>query len=194
MSSDQIASLIYLVLLATAIIGWFIAQNRLSLGRLAQMAVMWGLLFLGVIAAKGLWDDIRRTTVTVAPVTAAQDGTLVLDRARDGHFYATLSLNGVPVTFLVDTGATQIVLDQRDAEHIGLDPDGLVYMGRAQTANGPVRTAYARVETIEIGPYLDRDLTVSVTRSDMGGSLLGMAYLGLFDTLQISGDTMILKR
>ena len=57
MTGDQLASLAYLAVLITAIGGWFIASNRKNLGKTTQMAVIWGPIFLGVIAAKGLWDD-----------------------------------------------------------------------------------------------------------------------------------------
>ena len=88
MDADQIASFLYLAVLLVAIGGWFFVRNRNNLGQLAQMAALWGLIFLGVIAAKGLWDDIRRTTIPSQ--TAMSEGAMELPRAPDGHFYALL--------------------------------------------------------------------------------------------------------
>ena len=192
MDSDQIASLLYLSVLLVAIGGWFIVRNRNNLGQLAQMAALWGLIFLGAIAAKGLWDDIRRTTIPNQ--TVISDQVMELPRAPDGHFYALLEINSAPIRFMVDTGATQIVLTQKDAERAGLNPDTLPYLGRAETANGTVKTALSKVETIAFGPFLDEGIDVSVNGSDMDTSLLGMRYLNLFDRVEISRDRLILSR
>ena len=136
MSSDQIASLIYFSVLLVAIGGWVFVRNRASLGNLAQMAALWGLIFLGAIAAFGLWDDIRRSTLPRQAVVS--ENAIELPRAADGHFYAVMDLNGERVRFMVDTGATQLVLTQKDAERVGLDPDNLLYLGRSETANGVI--------------------------------------------------------
>lgn len=192
MTGDQIASLAYLGLLLAVVGGWFFAQNRQSIGKTAQMAMLWGLIFIGVIAARGLWDDIRTTTMPFQATT--QDGYIELPRASDGHFYAVARLNDIPVEFLVDTGATQIVLNYDDAKRIGFDPDTLPFLARAETANGVVKIAFDSVDTMSFGPYVDENVRVSISKADMGTSLLGMSYLGRFDLLQISGEKMSLGR
>jgi aspartyl protease family protein len=192
MNADQIASLLYLGLLLAAVGGWFFVRNRHQLGNLTQMAALWGLIFLGVIAAAGLWEDIRRTTLPSQSIAA--DGRIELPRAPDGHFYAILSLNDASIRFMVDTGATQVVLTAADARRVGLDPEKLVFLGRADTANGPIKTAFARVNTVSLGPYTDQNLGVSVTQADLGVSLLGMSYLQRFNRVEISQDRMILSR
>jgi len=65
----------------------------------------------------------------------------------------------VPVRFVVDTGATQIVLTQNDAARIGLELDGLRYAGRAMTANGEVRTAFVRIDEITLGGVSDQNVS-----------------------------------
>lgn len=192
MNADQIASLLYLGLLLAAVGGWFFVRNRHQLGNLSQMAALWGLIFLGVIAAAGLWEDIRRTTLPSQSIAA--DGRIELPRAPDGHFYAILSLNDEAIRFMVDTGATQVVLTSADARRVGLDPEELVFLGRADTANGPIKTAFSRVENVSLGPYTDQNLGVSVTQADLGISLLGMSYLQRFSRVEISQDRMILSR
>ena len=192
MNGDQIASLAYLGLLLAAVGSWFFVSNRKNLGKTAQMAVIWGLIFLGVIAAKGLWDDIRRTTLPMQAVTV--DGQIELPRAPDGHYYAVLEMNNVPVEFVVDTGATQIVLTDTDAKRIGLDPDSLPFLGRAETANGTISTAFDDVNKVKLGPYIDENVRVSISRADMGISLLGMSYLQRFDNVHISNSRLVLSR
>ena len=75
MTGDQIASLAYLGLLGGALVIWFVITDRARLGQNMRNLALWGLIFLGVIAAVGLWDDIR---ATVAPQQAvfAQEGRI----------------------------------------------------------------------------------------------------------------------
>lgn len=192
MTPDQIATLLYLSLLLVAIGGWVFVRNRASLGSLAQMAALWGLIFLGAIAAFGLWDDIRRNTTPQQTMIA--DNAIELPRSPDGHFYAVMELNGQSVRFMIDTGATQLVLTQADAQRVGLKPADLPYLGRSETANGVIKTAYSSVEEIRFGPFHNTDVGVSITQSDLGISLLGMRYLGLFDSVEIRQDRLIINR
>lgn len=193
MAADQIAQLIYLGLLTAAIGGFFLLQSRERKSKLVQQAAVWAFIFLGVIAAIGLWTDIRQT---VAPRQAvfAEQGRIELPRAPDGHFYLTAQVNGSPVRFVIDTGATGVVLSQKDARRAGIDPETLAYTGQARTANGTVGTAPVRIDRISFGGMVDRNLRAWVNGGRMDTSLLGMSYLQRFDKVEISGDRMVLSR
>ncbi len=192
MESIDPARLVYLLILGIAIAGYLIADSRASLGRMARQALAWGLIFVGVIAAYGLWKDIAPELSPRQSLT--RDGAIVVPRGPDGHFYLTLRLNDVPVRFVVDTGATAVVLSREDARRIGLDPDRLVYAGRASTANGEVATATARVETVQLENLADRNMRVQVNGGEMEGSLLGMDYLRRFSRIEIADDRLLLTR
>lgn len=192
MSGDDIGRLTYLVLLGAAIAAYFIADNRQSLGKTLRHAILWGLLFLGVIAGYGLWDEIRNQVLPRQTLTST--GQIEVPRGFGGHFHLVLHLNGEPVEFIVDTGASDVVLSHSDAERVGIDLASLTYLGRATTANGVVRTAPTRVETVELGDITDRNLRVVVNEGEMEGSLLGMSYLRRFESLEIRGDRLILTR
>ena len=181
--------LIYLVVLGTAIAGWFVAENRQSLGKSARMALAWGLIFLGIIAVYGLWDDIQGD---IRPQQAVlEDGRLIeIPRSRDGHFRLTLDLNGTAVDFLVDTGASDVVLTKEDAQRIGLDLADLAFLGTARTANGDVRTAYTTIDSMALGPVRFQNMGVAVNEGEMPGSLLGMSYLERFSRIELVGDRM----
>ncbi len=69
MDGTDLARLSYLVLLGAVIVFWFVVQNRQSMGKTLQQALIWALLFLGVIAGVGLWEDVRQT---VRPTQSAQ--------------------------------------------------------------------------------------------------------------------------
>lgn len=192
MDGYEFGRLTYLVLLGVAVTIWFIAEHRQSLGKSLRMAIAWGMIFLGVIAAVGLWGDIRDD---VAPrQSVAAEGVIEVPRSFDGHYHLTLRMNGTPVDFIVDTGATDVVLSQQDAARIGIDPESLAFTGRALTANGTVSTARARVEEVALGPIVDRNLPVSVNGGEMDGSLLGMSYLQRFERLEISDGVLVLER
>ena len=192
MDGDNIGRLAYLFLLGLAVGGWFIAENRANLGRTARQAAVWGLIFVGTVAAVGLWSDIRQDVLPRQSVVG--DSSIEVPRAFDGHYYLVLHLNGVPVEFIVDTGATDVVLTLNDARRIGIDPDTLVFSGSATTANGTVRTAFARIDDVRLGDIRDRSLRVAVNGGEMTGSLLGMSYLRRFEKIEISGDRLILTR
>jgi aspartyl protease family protein len=193
MSDFDYARLLYLVLLGGAIVLIYFAHQRQSWGRITQQAMVWALIFVGVIAAVGLWGDIR-TTVTPGQTVLSRAGEVELPRAPDGHYYLTAEVNGAPVRFVVDTGATQIVLSKRDAEAAGIDTGELIYMGRAYTANGMVRTAPVRLDSIALGPIRDHDVRAVINEGDLDQSLLGMDYLQRFSSVEISGGRLILTR
>ncbi len=193
MTDFDSANLVYLVVLGCAVMMWFFAANRHSMGKNLQQAAVWGLIFIGVIAAIGLWDDIR---ATVAPAqSVSRDGTRIeLPRAPDSHYYLDAQVNGAPVRFVVDTGASDIVLSRADAIRVGLHPDGLAFTGQANTANGLVRTAPVRLDSFVVGAITDQDLRAVVNDGDLQGSLLGMRYLQRFSTVQIADGKLVLER
>jgi aspartyl protease family protein len=115
-------------------------------------------------------------------------------RSPDGHYYLTLDVNDMPVRFVLDTGATSIVLTQADARRAGIDPGALAYTGRASTANGTVRTAAVRLETIALGPVVDRQVPAVVNEGEMQQSLLGMSYLQRWGSIEIAGGALTLTR
>ncbi|MAY85877.1 MAG: TIGR02281 family clan AA aspartic protease [Pseudooceanicola sp.] len=192
MSSADSASLIYLLLLGAALAFWFFIQNRDSLNRKLQQAALWALIFVGAIAAYGLWDDISRSGMSAR--ISAETGEITVPRSADGHYYLTLQVNDTPIRFVVDTGATDMVLTRADAVTAGVDPGDQGFSGRARTANGTVRVAPVRLDTVAIGPVQDRNVRASVNDGEMDTSLLGMTYLHRFSSIQITNGEMILSR
>ncbi|MEL6915629.1 MAG: TIGR02281 family clan AA aspartic protease [Pseudomonadota bacterium] len=192
MTGDNIATLLFLLVLLTVIGGGFFVRNRPSLGQTARTMGTWFLLFVGLIVAYGLWDDVQSEfTTSQALVT---DSEISVPRRGDGHFYLTLDVNGAPIEFVVDTGATDVVLTREDAARAGITTEDLVFFGRAMTANGPVAIAPVRLDTVALGGFTDRGVRASVNDGQMPGSLLGMSYLERFDTLQIRDGRLTLIR
>ncbi len=193
MADGESARLIYLILLLVFVGGWFLASGRAQLGRLLRHGLGWLVIFFVAIAAAGLWGDVRSSLHPRQSVFAAEERVEV-PRAPDGHYYLTLKVDGTPVDFVVDTGATDIVLSRSAAERLDIDTGALIYTGRAGTANGEVRTARLRVDTLALGPIVDRNVPVWVNSGEMDTSLLGMAYLQRFSSIRIEDNRLVLQR
>lgn len=193
MGGDQIGSLVYLGLMAVVIGGWFVVANRRNLGKMAQFAAIWTFIFLGAIVAVGLWDSVRDEVLPRQSVM--MDGAVIaVPQDRNGHFYLSVLVNGTPVEFVVDTGATDIVLNDADARRAGLDPERLIYSDRALTANGTVATAPVRLDKVSLGGVTDEGMRAVVNAGDLSESLLGMAYLSRFSRIEIAGGVLTLER
>ena len=189
---DDIAGVIYAGVILIAVAGWFIASDRPSLGKTLQMALVWGMIFLGAVGIFGMWDQISNGLFEDR--ASFSDTEIRIPRGSGGHFFLTADINGTPIEFLVDTGATDLVLTKEDASRVGIDVDALAFLGRANTANGEVPIARTRIDRIEVGPYLDRRVLVSVNGGPMATSLLGMTYLSRYNSIEIAGSTLILRR
>lgn len=189
---DDLGRLIYLVLLAGAVGSFLLVEFRRRPGTMARQALAWVLIFVGVLAAAGLWQDVRQQ---VAPrAVAGPDGRLEVPLDADGHAQLTAEVNGVPVRFVVDTGASMMALRQRDARRVGIDPDRLAYVGQAQTANGIVGTAGVTLDSVTVGGVTDDKVPAVVIEGELDRSLMGMSFLRRFARVSIEGDVLVLER
>lgn len=119
-------------------------------------------------------------------------GKLVLHSDERGHFYATGTINGASIRFIVDTGATMISLGASDARRIGVDTrNGQV--GYSETANGRARVVKVKLDTVKLGDIVLHNVDALVHDSDMGIALLGMSFLNRMEMLR-DGQTMTLKK
>jgi aspartyl protease family protein len=191
MDGDEFGRLIYLVLLGAVIGGYFFISNRDRLGETARQAALWALIFAGTVVGVGLWGDLKDTLL---PSQSVINGVITAPRGSDGHYHLTLQIGDVPVEFVVDTGATQIVINQADAKRIGIDTSKLIYGGRALTANGEVRTASITLNDVSVEGLAQGDLRATVNEGELDTSLLGMRFLERFNRVEISGDELILEQ
>ncbi|MEO9824944.1 MAG: TIGR02281 family clan AA aspartic protease [Paracoccaceae bacterium] len=188
---DDLAQFLLILVLGTAVAGWLFTDTR-NFGKVMKMSISWGLIFLATIAAIGLWEDTSRSFSPQQSIL--EDGARIeVPRDPSGHFTLVVDVNGVPVEFLVDTGATDVVLTRADAERVGLDPDNLAFIGRARTANGTVNTASATVGSLSLGAIRFERARVSVNGGEMDQSLLGMSFLGRVGRLEIADNILIIE-
>ena len=192
MSGDDFARLAYLVVLGSAVIGWLVVESRGRLGQMARQSLAWLLIVVGLAAGYGLWKDFGLRAPDQAVLR--QDGQIVVARAPDDHFYLTLDIDGTPVRFMVDTGASTVVLSDRDTDRLGIDRRGLAFFGSAQTANGTIRTARITLRDVRLDGEPLGDLPASVGDGPLGISLLGMDFLNRFEKVEMSRDRLVLTR
>jgi len=115
---------------------------------------------------------------------------IVLQRNRYGHYVATGSINNVPVTFLLDTGASDVSIPDSLAKKLGLKRGiSQIY----NTANGQI-TAYAtRLDRIDLGGIELRNIRASINPAVQGEEiLLGMSFLKELEFTQ-RGDTLTIR-
>jgi aspartyl protease family protein len=98
------------------------------------------------------------------------------------------------VRFVVDTGATAVVLTQIDAQRVGLDPQELRFDAPVRTAAGETIAARVRLARISISGVVLEDVEALVMREELAQSLLGMSYLGRLSKVEAAGDSLILRR
>ena len=119
-------------------------------------------------------------------------GETVLPRGQNGHFFADALVNGVPVGFMVDTGASIIALTGADATAAGLmwnDADVRVV---ASGASGPVHGVFVRLDQVELGGHRAENIEAIIVPEGLGISLLGQSFLRTIEPVRIEGDKMIL--
>ena len=192
------ADLIQSTIWAIVISGGALAARRLPLGHTLKYAGIWLLVILTLVGLYSYKDDFKRTRIfaELFPNQLRQNtnGTYSLRAREDGHFYVEALVNGVPVNFLIDTGASELTLSLDDAQRIGIDPGKLHYNRMFATANGMVRGASARLGRVQVGPLWINDFRASVNGGQLDTSLLGMSALREFGGVTIDGDILTIGR
>ncbi|WP_262691661.1 retropepsin-like aspartic protease family protein [Kordiimonas aestuarii] len=169
--------------------------SRSSIARIAKVAGLWALIITAIAIFYLYRSDLgTRFMSAIDPmgVTVTDEG-LLLHRAQDGHFWLRADVNGVPVRFMVDTGASNVVLSPDDARRVGINTGLLDFSGVASTANGKVTYARATVAQLSLGDAVFYDVPVTVNGAEMQGSLLGMTVLRNFASIEFRGNMLILR-
>jgi aspartyl protease family protein len=165
------------------------STRRLGTG---MVIAMWVLLLVLLTIAFNHWLAGERNP-NQSPRVASRDGIVevVLQRNRGGHYMATGEINGQPVEFMLDTGASDISVPARLAERLGLKRGAkMVY----QTAAGPVVQFATQIDRVALGPIELSAVRASINpHSDDGVVLLGMSFLKHLEFVQ-RGDTLTLRK
>ena len=163
-------------------------MNPFRRGGVAMLAIAWLLLIAGLYWFFHKWDA-EQSNPNSAQVLRQQQGELTLERNREGHYVADGEINGSPVTFLLDTGATWVALPTGLARRLGLQRGAAVTL---RTANGTTLGYQTRLASVRVGPLLLRDVAALITDGiDDDTVLLGMSFLNRMEYTQRAGRMTI---
>jgi aspartyl protease family protein len=182
-----------------ALIGWLVlaggagfAAIRSQPGTALRNMAIWVAIGLVLVLGYSLKDQIGGALMPSAGTEGAS-GEMIFQRASDGHFHVEADVDGQLIRFLVDTGASDVVLTQSDAERLGFDTASLDYTQIYSTANGTVYGAPVRLGSMIVGSIRIDDVKASVNSGEMDGSLLGMSFLSRLSGFTVEGDRLILR-
>ncbi|AHE98660.1 aspartyl protease [Thioalkalivibrio paradoxus ARh 1] len=136
-------------------------------------------------------DYLERREFPNRNLAIAEGGSteLVLRRNHVGQYLAPGTINGGPVTFLLDTGATQVSVPEHLADDLGLQPGR---RGRALTANGPVDIRHTLIPEVALGPFVLRNVSGHINPGMTSDQvLLGMSVLKHLDFAQREGQLIL---
>jgi len=130
----------------------------------------------------------RVAAATTPSVSGVANQRIV--RSFDGHFYVTAQVNGVPIRFMIDTGASMVALSADDAERANVPLGDQV--GIARGVGGDVEMTPVRIDSVAVGGLTARAVRGAVVET-LDTSLLGQSFLSQLQSVEISGDTMTLR-
>jgi len=193
-------NLLYLVLLLTMLLAGLFSRRNLQYGKILKYLAAWSGIALVIIAFYSYryeFSDLKdRMIGEINPSKAKLDkknNTLTIRAAEDGHFYLDVKVNGTPMRFMVDTGASEITLSSEEVTRLGLDFKQLNFNRIYQTANGTAFGAAITLDEIEVGGVKFYDVPASVNNGNMGISLLGMSFLRQFKRYEFYRDKLVLE-
>ncbi len=198
--SGNAPNLVYGLVLLAAVGGSTVLHFRSRPGTALRQATVWigiGLVLVIGYSYRDEFNALRaRVTGELLPAQGqvlGEDG-VAFRAGRDGHFHVEAMVDGERVLFLVDTGASDVVLSPEDAERLGIDTRSLTYSDAYDTANGVGYGAPIRLRSVEIGPIGLTDVAASVNQAPMDSSLLGMTFLRRLSGYEVRGETLTLWR
>jgi len=198
MENNDLSQIVYLVILILIMSYGMINRKEMSLKKIVKYFLIWsliGLIIIALYAYRFEFNNFKeRISGEINPTSAQlnQQGQLIINISDDSHFYVKILINKKPILFMVDTGASDIVLNLQDAIKIGINPKNLIFNRQFQTANGRVLGASIILKEVEISGIKFRDVKASVTQGEMGVNLLGMSFLRRFDKYEFYQDRLIL--
>jgi aspartyl protease family protein len=134
----------------------------------------------------------NQTQAADAPVGGLK--SVRIRKNEQGQFIARGDIDGAQTTFLIDTGASAVILRQSDAQKAGIDTSALSFTVPVQTANGETTAAAVRLRSLTVGSIrLEGVEALVAAPGSLNENLLGMTFLRRLRSYEFSGDFITLR-
>ena len=183
------------ILMAVMLVAGTLMTRRGKFAGALTVALAWVAIFTGGFVLFTFRDDLGwmmqrlRAEATGAPVEQGEE--IRIPMAIDGHFWVEGRVNGLPVKFLVDSGATMTTIGRRTAERLGVSVnpqrDQLV-----RTGAGVIRVSSGRAESLAVGPIERTNVPMHVADNE-DLNVLGMNFLSSLDRWGVEGRWLVLE-
>jgi aspartyl protease family protein len=189
---------IYLLLILSMLLAGLFSRRDFSFKKNLKYLAIWSAIALGVITIFSYRYEFlefkNRILGEINPAKAQKISSqqLVIRASKDGHFYINAKVNKVAVRFMIDTGASDIVISPKEAMRLGINLKNLSFNKLYQTANGNSWGANTLFEEVQIGDTKFYNIAASVNQSELETSLLGMSFLRRFTKYEFYRDQLIL--
>jgi aspartyl protease family protein len=193
MTNDVMLGGVYILMAVMLVLGALMSRREPA-AKLLTMALAWVAIFgagfiLFTFRDNFGWVAQRlKAEAMGTPVEAGRETRIPM--AIDGHFWVEASVNGEPVKFLVDSGATMTTIDRATARRTGVEvsPRADQYV---RTGNGIIRVSSARASQVEVGGIVRRDVRLQVAEHD-NLNVLGMNFLSSLTRWGVEGRWLVL--
>ena len=194
MTNDVMLGSLYLLMAMMLVLGALI-NRREPLAKMAVMALAWVAIFGGGFVLFTFRDDLRfvaqrlKTEATGQPIVVGNEVRIPM--AIDGHFWVEGAINGTPVKFLVDSGATVTTIDRATAVRAGAKVDDTRDQ-LVRTGNGMISVSRGRAQSLQIASIERDDVGLHVVDGD-DMNVLGMNFLSSLTRWGVEGRWLILQ-
>ena len=185
-------------IVALIMVGSSLVARRLPIGQTLKMALAWVAIFGALFVVfsfrpeiKAVWQRVASDLGGTSHQTAVGDA-VVVTRGDNGHFSVQALVNGQPVDFMIDSGATITAITANAAKASHLDVDEAGFPVVLDTANGQTTAKRANVKELRIGGLKLTDHHAVVSESFGETNVLGMNFLDSLKSWKVEGDKMIL--
>lgn len=193
MTNNLMLGGVYILMAIMLVLGTLISRRE-PIAKLATMALAWVAIFAAGFILFTFRDNFgwvaQRLRAEAIGTPVVQGRETRIPMAIDGHFWVEGLVNGVPVKFLVDSGATMTTIDRDTAQRAGVavSPSADQFV---RTGNGIIRVATGRARDLQVGGIERRDVGLQVTEDD-NLNVLGMNYLSSLSRWGVEGRWLVL--
>jgi aspartyl protease family protein len=177
-----------------------LAARRLPLGYVAKAAFAWIAIFATLFAIfsfrfefKAVWERVK-ADISGTAGQSVRGEEITIRRQDDGHYWLQVDVNGKPVRFMIDSGATTTAVNADTARETGIEVDTTGYPVFLNTANGRVTAQRGIIVSLKIGSRELGQHDVVVSESFGDTNVLGMNFLDSMQRWKVEGNVMTLKQ